>query len=51
MFTSVEFKDKILTELVEKSNHFSKSLMASCFTDKYKKLVLVKCTYFFQRDQ
>ena len=42
MFTSVEFKGKILAELVEKSNHFSKSLMASCFTDKYKKTSIGK---------
>ena len=43
---SVEFKDKILMELVEKSNHFFKSLKGSsiisekelqCFTYKYKK--------------
>ena len=28
VYKSVEFKDKILTELVEKSNHFFKSLKA-----------------------
>ena len=42
VYISVEFKDKILTELVEKSNHFSKSLKASCFTDKYKKTSIGK---------
>ena len=42
VYNSVEFKDKILTELVEKSNHFSKSLKASCFTDKYKKTSIGK---------
>ena len=29
VYKSVEFKDKILTELVEKSNHFFKSLKTS----------------------
>ena len=46
VYKIVEFKDKILTELVEKSNHFVKSLKANCiisekelqyFTYKYKK--------------
>ena len=46
VFKKVEFKDKILTALVEKSNHFFKSLKASgiisekelwYFTCKYKK--------------
>ena len=47
VYKSVEFKDKILTELVEKSNHFFKSLKTSSkisekelqyFTYKYKKI-------------
>ena len=46
VYKSVEFKDKILSELVEKSNHFFKSLKArgiisekelQHFTYKYKK--------------
>ena len=54
VYKSVEFKGKILTELVGKSNHFFKSLKTSVtisekelkyFTSKYKKqLVLIKCT-------
>ena len=58
VYNSVEFKDKIPTELVEKSNHFFKSLKASgiisekelqYFTYKYKKQpVLGKCTYFLK---
>ena len=46
VYKSAEFKDKVLTELVEKNNHFLKSLKASgiisekelqYFTYKYKK--------------
>ena len=58
MFVTVLSLDKILTELVEKSNHFFKSLKASriisekelqYFTYKYKKqLVLVNCTCFLK---
>ena len=58
VYKSVEFKDKILTELVEKSYHFFKSLRTSgtvtekelqYFTYIYKKqLALVKCACFLK---
>ena len=55
---SVEFKDKILTELVEKSNHFFKSLKTSSiisekelqyFTYKYKKTTSLGKMYLFPK--
>ena len=58
VYKSVEFKDKILTELAEKSNHFFKSLKASgilskkdlqYFTYKYKKTTSLEKMYLLPK--